>query len=524
MRVGGSAPAVSAARRVWELPRTAPMPAQRNTPASIATAAKRHPRLTTLIPHLRHCQTCRKILPSRLDGLTGTQIAWRRPHNRRSSSRALAFRRQRAPRAFAATEPRSRRGVRSPGSKQTLDGTIAAPPSSRASQGRLSRTLPRPYRSLATRGWGTRLTSLRHNRLALRVAVCALVAIPLLGGSWMWLRKSSLVAVRHIHIVGVHGAEAIEIRTALDVAAGRMTTMDFKVAALAAVARYPIVGAVTATTSFPHTVSILCPRAPPGRRAPGRGGTHRRGGRRDSAEGAGAPVEDSLPVVNGAVEPAPGTRLREATPLAAVTVLGAAPEALARFVTRVYEGPEGLTVAMSNGLLVYFGDATRPHAKWLSLARVLVSPTAAGAWYVDVRLPERPAAGPYPRHRRPRAVHPWKWALPTPPRRRSPRALQVRWKGIRPQPWAPLRRAAPKNTKPPRTPPKGRPRRAAKRPRAKEAAPLQPPRAKRPQPRFPAVEIPSSYTGALPLLTANSQPVVEGWPFCNDCCESEGWR
>ncbi len=97
--------------------------------------------------------------------------------------------------------------------------------------------------------------------------------------------------------------------------------------------------------------------------------------------------------MNGAVEPAPGTRLREATPLAAVTVLGAAPEALARFVTRVYEGPEGLTVAMSNGLLVYFGDATRPHAKWLSLARVLVSPTAAGAWYVDVRLPERPAAG-----------------------------------------------------------------------------------------------------------------------------------
>ncbi len=81
------------------------MPAQRNTPASIATAAKRHPRLTTLIPHLRHCQTCRKILPSRLDGLTGTQIAWRRPHNRRSSSRALAFRRQRAPRAFAATSP-----------------------------------------------------------------------------------------------------------------------------------------------------------------------------------------------------------------------------------------------------------------------------------------------------------------------------------------------------------------------------------------------------------------------------------
>jgi hypothetical protein len=42
---------------------------------------------------------------------------------------------------------------------------------------------------------------------------------------------------------------------------------------------------------------------------------------------------------------------------------------------------------------VYFGDASRPHAKWLSLARVLADPSSAGASYVDVRLPERPAAG-----------------------------------------------------------------------------------------------------------------------------------
>ena len=34
---------------------------------------------------------------------------------------------------------------------------------------------------------------------------------------------------------------------------------------------------------------------------------------------------------------------------------------------------------MHSGLLAYFGDATRPHAKWLSLARVLADPGAAGA-------------------------------------------------------------------------------------------------------------------------------------------------
>ncbi len=236
------------------------------------------------------------------------------------------------------------------------------------------------------------LDALRHNRLALRVAVCALVAIPLLGGGWLWLRNSSIVAVRHIHIAGVHGPEAMEIRTALDAAAGRMTTMDFDVAALrAAVSRYPIVGAVSATTSFPHTVSISVTERPPVAVLQGAGGRTAVAG--DGTVLGAALLSSSLPVVSGKVEPAPGTRLREATPLAAVTVLGAAPAALARFITRVYEGPEGLTVAMSNGLLVYFGDATRPHAKWLSLARVLVSPTSAGAWYVDVRLPERPAAG-----------------------------------------------------------------------------------------------------------------------------------
>ncbi|MGA8365575.1 MAG: hypothetical protein WB709_13825, partial [Solirubrobacteraceae bacterium] len=48
---------------------------------------------------------------------------------------------------------------------------------------------------------------------------------------------------------------------------------------------------------------------------------------------------------------------------------------------------------LRGGLLAYFGDATRPHAKWLSLARVLADPSSADASYVDVRLPERPAAG-----------------------------------------------------------------------------------------------------------------------------------
>jgi hypothetical protein len=69
----------------------------------------------------------------------------------------------------------------------------------------------------------------------------------------------------------------------------------------------------------------------------------------------------------------------------------------------VYSGPEGLTVALRGGLLAYFGDAARPHAKWLSLARVLADSGSAGAAYIDVRLPERPAAGFAPGTTRPGA-------------------------------------------------------------------------------------------------------------------------
>jgi cell division protein FtsQ len=239
---------------------------------------------------------------------------------------------------------------------------------------------------------GEALDWLRHNRLALRATLCALLAVPLLGGGWLWLRDSSLVSVRHVHITGVHGVDAIEIREALDNAATRMTTMDFNVGALrSAVSSLPIVGGLHVTTSFPHTVSIFVTERPPVAALLSAG--QRTAVATDGTVLGPALLSSSLPVVSGAVEPAPGARLREPAPLAAVAVLGAAPAALAPFVVRVFNGPEGLTVAMRNGLLVYFGNLTRPHAKWLSLARVLTSPSAAGAWYVDVRLPERPAAG-----------------------------------------------------------------------------------------------------------------------------------
>jgi hypothetical protein len=100
-----------------------------------------------------------------------------------------------------------------------------------------------------------------------------------------------------------------------------------------------------------------------------------------------------LPNVTGYSVAQTGARARGANLLAELAVLGAAPAPLLAHVERAYMGSKGLTVAMRNGLVAYFGNDVRPHAKWLALARVLADPSSAGASYVDVRLPSHPAAG-----------------------------------------------------------------------------------------------------------------------------------
>ncbi len=230
-------------------------------------------------------------------------------------------------------------------------------------------------------------------RRRLRFALLAvLIALPLLGGGWLWFRQSPFVSVQQVQITGVHGREADAVQAALVDAARRMSTLDVSAGALrAAVAPLRVVREVRAIPSFPHGLRIeVIEQLPVAALTVG--------GSRTAVAADGvvlgpALLSSSLPSVSGAFEPAAGMRLSSPSLLAALTVLGAAPAPLARLVERVFTGPKGLTVAMRNGLLAYFGDASRPHAKWLSLAQVLADPSSAGASYVDVRLPARPAAG-----------------------------------------------------------------------------------------------------------------------------------
>jgi cell division protein FtsQ len=235
-------------------------------------------------------------------------------------------------------------------------------------------------------------TILRHHRLRMAMLV-ALVALPLLAGGWLLLRKSSFVTVEHVRVSGVHGPDAPAIEAALAGAASRMSTLDLQTAALrAAVAAFPVVRSIRATPSFPHGLRIdVVEQLPVAALTVG--------GERTAVAADGvvlgpALLSGSLPALSASATVTPtGRRVHDATLRGALTVLGDAPAPLARAVKRVYMGPKGLTLEMRNGLLAYFGDASLPHAKWLSLARVLADPSSAGAAYVDERLPERPAAG-----------------------------------------------------------------------------------------------------------------------------------
>jgi len=254
-----------------------------------------------------------------------------------------------------------------------------------------------------SRNWRARSGSLARARSAVREAIatnrhlrsgllCLLIAIPLLGGGWLWLRQSSFVSVEHVRVSGVEGPQARAIEAALREAARGMSTMQPSAARLrGAVVRFPVVQDVRVSTSFPHSMHIFVVERQPV-------ATLLVSGLKTAVAADGVVLgpeleSSSLPTVTGSYEPARGQHLHNPALLESLSVMGAAPALLAKQASRVYVGPRGLTVAMKNGLLVYFGDASRPHAKWLSLARVLADKSSAGAVYVDVRLPERPAAG-----------------------------------------------------------------------------------------------------------------------------------
>jgi cell division protein FtsQ len=218
----------------------------------------------------------------------------------------------------------------------------------------------------------------------------ALLAALLVGG-WLWLRDSSLVRVERVTITGADGFGAAAVRSALEAQARDMTTLNVDEQALrAAVARYPLVRDVEATADVPHALRIqVRQRVPVAAILPPSGAAVAVAD--DGTLLRSVPVGE-LPRIPVRVPPG-GAVAGDPRTAAKVALLAAAPVRLRGRVAQVTLGPHGLTAALEDGPELRFGDARRLEAKWIAAARVLRDPGAASATYLDLSVPERPAAG-----------------------------------------------------------------------------------------------------------------------------------
>lgn len=234
-----------------------------------------------------------------------------------------------------------------------------------------------------------------------RVLIAALLLTAALVGGWLWVRDSSLVAVRRVRVAGASGPDAAQIRAALRTAARNMTTLDVRRDQLrTAVAPYPVVKRLDVQTQFPHGLTIGVVEQVPVALVTA-------GGRRIAVSGDGTLLHDGTPASALPIIPlriAPGGTHLSGYPLTEAQLLADAPYQLLARVGAVADGPaHGLTVQLRNGPSIYFGDPDRLAGKWTAATAVLADPGSAGAAYVDVTDPSRPAAGGGPDSRSPPA-------------------------------------------------------------------------------------------------------------------------
>jgi cell division protein FtsQ len=228
-------------------------------------------------------------------------------------------------------------------------------------------------------------------RLRVWLIVGAVAVVAVLGGTWVWLRDSSLVRVEHVRVTGVSGPDAGEIRSALGLAARNMTTLDAHIAQLrTAAAPYPVVKDLQVSTQFPHGMRIhVIEQLPVGAIVAG--------GQTVAASADGTLLRDvptaSLPTIPLASLPG-GSHVNDQTAREALTLLAGTPKRLEAKISQVTTSePHGLVVQLRSGPLIYFGTATDLAAKWIAATEVLAAPGSANASYIDVSDPGRPAAG-----------------------------------------------------------------------------------------------------------------------------------
>ena len=220
------------------------------------------------------------------------------------------------------------------------------------------------------------------------LAILALV----LGGGWLWLKDSPLVAVKQVAVSGESGPDAGAIRTALESTARSMTTLDVQMSKLySAVSGYPVVKSLQVTTQFPHGMRIHVSEELPV-------AVVVLSGQPVAVAADGTLLHDlsnvpALPRINLSVPPG-GPRLSEPQAVESLAAATTAPRQLLRRITMLSTAPDrGVVAHLRDGPEVYLGTTARLRAKWAAAIAVLADPGSEGASYIDVTDPARPAAG-----------------------------------------------------------------------------------------------------------------------------------
>ena len=231
---------------------------------------------------------------------------------------------------------------------------------------------------------------MRFRRAFVRGFAAVIVLAGLGVGGWLWLRDSSLVEVTAVRVTGATTSDEARIRSALESAARDMTTLHVREEILHdVVARFPSVADLKVDADFPHRLNIevvehraVAALDVDGRRTPVSGG---------GIVLTGVMADEDLPSIRR--DQLPQGRVDDARTRALLAVAAAAPQRLLARGERLWWGDEGLTLDLRDGPPLIFGGRDDAPAKWAAAARVLAEPSAAGATYLDLRVPGRVAAG-----------------------------------------------------------------------------------------------------------------------------------
>ena len=236
-----------------------------------------------------------------------------------------------------------------------------------------------------------RAARLRLPRIPLKPLLAIAVIAVLLTAGWMWFRDSSLVRVRDVQVTGATSSERNRVISALELAARNQSTLHVREAALrSTAAQFDSVAGIEVSTDFPHGMRIeVLERHPV---AALEVGDQELAATGDGRLLRGVVADGDLPMIR--MDGAPtGDRVTNRNTRTALAIAAAAPADLRSRIDRLWTGPKGMMLAFVDGPDLIFGDAVEADRKWLSASRVLADPSAAGATYLDVRIPERVAAG-----------------------------------------------------------------------------------------------------------------------------------